>query len=57
MLSLLLPLRHILRSITLVRELVEYEAELAALLTGRDAVQANVELGAIVGVGIPRDGT
>jgi hypothetical protein len=53
MLSLLLPLRHVLGSITLVGELIEDKAELAALLTGRDTVQANVELGAVVGVGVP----
>lgn len=51
-----LALRHILWSITLVGELVEDEAELAALLAGRDTIQTNVELGAIVSVGILRMG-
>jgi len=44
--------RYILRSITLVGELIEHEAELAALLSGGDAVEADVEVGAVVGVSV-----
>ena len=46
------PLRYILGSVALLGQLVVDEAELAALLAGRDAVQAHVELGAVVGVGV-----
>merc|ERR1719180_503499 len=45
-----LALWDILRCITLLGELVVDETQLATLLTGRDSVQADVELGAVVGV-------
>merc|ERR1719500_2501179 len=40
----------VLWGVALLGELVVDEAELAALLTGRDSVQADVELGTVVGV-------
>ena len=46
------PFRYILRSVTLVGELIEHEAELATLLSGGDAVEADVEVGAVVRVGV-----
>ena len=48
-----LPLWDVLWCVALLGELVVDEAELAALLTGRDSVQADVELGTVVGVGVP----
>ena len=48
-----LPLWDVLWGVALLGELVVDEAELAALLTGRDSVQADVELGTVVGVGVP----
>ena len=48
-----LPLGDILWGVTLLGEFVVDESELAALLTGRDSVQADVELGAVVRVGVP----
>ena len=48
-----LPLWDVLWGVTLLGEFVVDEAELAALLTGRDSVQADVELGTVVGVGVP----
>merc|ERR1740123_1872908 len=47
-----LALWDILRCIALLGELVVNETEFAALLTGRDSVQADVELGAVVRVGV-----
>merc|ERR1719275_146925 len=47
-----LALGYILWGVTLLGEFVVDEAELAALLTGRDSVQADVELGAVVRVGV-----
>ena len=47
-----LPFRHILRGVTLLGKFIVDEAELAALLAGRDAVEADEELGAVVGVGV-----
>ena len=47
-----LPFRHILGSVALLGHLVVDQAELAALLTGRDAVQTDEELGAVVGIGV-----
>ena len=46
------PFRYILRSVTLVGELIEHEAELATLLSGGDGVEADVELGTVFGVGV-----
>ena len=46
------PFRYILRSITLVGELIENKAELTALLSGRDSVQADVEVSAVVGISV-----
>ena len=48
-----LPLGDILWGVTLLGEFVVDESELAALLTGRDSVQADVELGTVVRVGVP----
>ena len=48
-----LPLWDVLWCVALLGELVVDEAELAALLTGRDSVQADVELGTVVRVGVP----
>lgn len=47
-----LPFRNILRGVTLLGKFIVDEAELAALLAGRDAVEADEELGAVVGVGV-----
>jgi len=44
--------RYILRSVTLEGELIKHQAELAALLSGGDAVQADVEVGAVVGISV-----
>ena len=46
-------LGHILGRVALLGELVVDEPELAALLAGRDPVQADVELRAVVRVGVP----
>ena len=46
------PFRYILRSITLVGQLIENKAELTALLSGRDSVQADVEVSAVVGISV-----
>ena len=46
------PFRYILRSVTLVGELIEHEAELATLLSGGDGIETDVELGTVFGVGI-----
>merc|ERR1719201_1507270 len=43
---------NVLWGVALLGELVVDEAELAALLTGRDSVQADVELGTVVGIGV-----
>ena len=48
-----LPLWDVLWGVALLGELVVDESELAALLTGRDSVQADVELGTVVRVGVP----
>ena len=48
-----LPLWDVLWGVALLGEFVVDEAELAALLTGRDSVQADVELGTVVRVGVP----
>ena len=50
--SLHLPLRYVLGSVALLGELVVDQSQLAALLSGGDAVQADEELGAVVGVGV-----
>ena len=47
-----LPLRYIFRSIALFCELIVDETKLASLLSGGDSVQANEELGAVVGIGV-----
>jgi len=44
--------RYILRSVTLEGELIKHQAELAALLSGGDAVQTDVEVGAVVGISV-----
>jgi hypothetical protein len=44
------PFGHILGCVALLGELVIDEAQLAALLAGRDTVQTDEELGAVVGV-------
>ena len=46
------PFRHILRGVALLGKFIVDEAELAALLAGRDAVEADEELGAVVSVGV-----
>ena len=46
------PFRYILRSVTLVGELIEHEAELATLLSGGDAVETDVKLGTVFGVSV-----
>ena len=48
-----LPLWNVLWCVTLLGDLVIDKPELATLLTGRDSVQANVELGTVVRVGVP----
>lgn len=48
-----LPFWNVLWGVALLGELVVDESKLAALLTGRDSVQADVELGTVVRVGIP----
>ncbi len=48
--TLNLPLGDVLRGVALLGELVVDETELAALLPGRDAVEADEELSAVVGV-------
>merc|ERR1719430_993248 len=45
-----LALWDVLGGVTLLGEFVVDESELAALLTGRDSIQADVELGAVVRV-------
>ena len=47
-----LPLGHVLGGVALAANVIEDEAELAALLPGSDAVQADVELGAVGGIGV-----
>ena len=47
------PLWDVLWGVALLGEFVVDEAELAALLTGRDSVQADVELSTVVRVGVP----
>ena len=47
-----LPLRYIFRSIALFCELIVDKTKLASLLSGGDSVQANEELGAVVGIGV-----
>ena len=46
-------LGHILGRVALLGELVVDESEFAALLAGGDPVQADVELRAVVRVGVP----
>jgi len=45
-------LRYIFRSIALFCELIVDKTKLASLLSGGDSVQANEELGAVVGIGV-----
>ena len=47
------PLWDVLGGVALLGELVVDKPELAALLAGGDPVQADVELGTVVGVGVP----
>ena len=51
-----LALRDILGGIALLGQLVVDQPELAALLPWGDAIEADVELGAVVGVGVPERG-
>lgn len=44
---------HVLRSITFLGLCVVYKTKFAAMFTGSDAVQADIELGAILGVQVP----
>lgn len=46
------PFWNILRSITLSREFIIDETQLTTLFPGGDTVQADEELGAVVGIGI-----
>lgn len=46
------PFWNILRSIALCREFIIDETQLTTLLPGGDTVQADEELGAVVGVGV-----
>ena len=48
-----LPLWDVLWCVALLGELVVDKSELAALLSGGDSVQADVELGTVVRVGVP----
>merc|ERR1719245_1883196 len=45
-------LRYVLGGVALLGELVVDQSQLAALVSGGDAVQADEELGAVVGVGV-----
>merc|ERR1719445_1855810 len=45
-------LRYIFRSVALLGELVVDQPQLAALFSGGDSVEADEELGAVVGVGV-----
>ena len=51
-----LALGHILGGVALLGQLVVDQPELAALLPRGDAVEADVELGAVVSVGVPEHG-
>ena len=46
------PFRYILRSITLLGQFIVDQTKFPPLFSGRDSVQTNVELGAVVGVGV-----
>ena len=46
------PFRYVLGSVALVGQLIEHQTELAALLPRGDAVEADVEVGAVVGVSV-----
>ena len=48
-----LPLRDVLWGVAALGTLIEDEAEVAALLTGRDSVQADVVRGTVVGGRVP----
>ena len=48
---MVLPFWNVIGGVALRRHRVKYETQFAALLPGRDAVQADVELGAVGGVG------
>merc|ERR1712088_741101 len=45
-------LRYVFRSIALLCELIVDQTKLTSLLSGGDSVQANEELGAVVGIGV-----
>jgi len=45
-------LRYVFRSIALLCELIVDKTKLTSLLSGGDSVQANEELGAVVGIGV-----
>jgi len=46
------PFRYILRSITLLGQFIVDQTKFTPLFSGRDSVQTNVELGAVVGVSV-----